>query len=87
MPIIKNTELNKYKFALEDRYSKLIAQIDGKKPNGNIYEQYENDPAVYSKDYREIDDLEIRLAITNFEGILKEIKKIKTVCVKPHRRR
>jgi len=87
MPVIKNAELNRYKVALESRYNNLAAQIKGKPPNENIYQQYEDDPLIYAKEYREIDDLEIKLVINDFEGILKELKKIKSLCVKPHRRK
>lgn len=77
MPIIRNTELNKYTDALETRYNKLISQIKGEKPNENIYHLYEDDPIVFEREYRTIDDLEITLAINDFNGILKELKKIK----------
>lgn len=82
MPIVKRTSLIKYTDQLEKRYNNLISEIQGTRPNENIYDLYEQNPDDFIKEYSQVDDLAIDLAINDFKGILKELKKIKSLKAK-----
>ena len=82
MSIVTVKGLNKYIKALESEYENLMKVVRGEEPNPNIYNLYHDNPEQYSKEFREIEELDIRRAIHNFEGILKELKSLKSIRAK-----
>ncbi len=79
MPIVKRKELDKFVKELEERYSKLRDIAAGTEPNPNVYEQYHNNPEQYRTEFREVSEAEVKLAVDDFNNILKALKNIKTI--------
>ena len=79
MSIVKKSALQQYVTALEKRYEELILLVKGEAPNPNIYNLYHNNPEQYKDEFREINELEIKLAANNFDGILKELRKLNSI--------
>ncbi|CAH8206662.1 hypothetical protein [Vibrio aestuarianus] len=77
MPIIRKSSLANHLAHLEQRFDKLKKELTGVEPNPNIYNVYHNDPIVYKEEFTEVNELEVKLAIEDFNAILKELRQIK----------
>ena len=82
MPIVHRTSLNAYVAQLEKRYKSLIEELKGNEPNPNIYHLYHDNPEQYEKEFREVNELDVKLAAHDFEGIIKELKNLKSIKAK-----
>ncbi|MDK1287743.1 hypothetical protein [Pseudoalteromonas umbrosa] len=77
MPIVRKNHLQSYVEQLDERFRVLKLQVMGVTPNPNVYHQYHNDPFQYEEEFTEVNELKVKLAISDFEGILRELKQIK----------
>jgi len=77
MTIVRKKDLNVYQKELKQRFEKLTKLVSGDVPNPNIYNLYHNNPDQYAEEFREINEFNLKLAISDFDGILKELKQIK----------
>lgn len=76
MAIIKKSQLRRHIEELELRYEKLKNAAMGVDPNPNVYEQYSNNPDQYREEFVEVNVLDVKYALSDFRGVLKQLESI-----------
>lgn len=69
MSVHNKFKIKKHVDILNERYTKLVKILEGRE-TGSDLEPFPKDSII-------LDDLEVRLAVDDFNNILKEIKKMK----------
>jgi hypothetical protein len=77
MPIVKKSDIERHKKALEKYYLALIKELEGTKPSENVWEQHTHSLDAYLSNYRYINDINLRAQASSFNSVLSDIKKIK----------
>lgn len=77
MTTFRKSTLKKHTDTLDERFSKLKTTLAGIEPSANIHHLYCDNPDNFATEFCEISELELKLAIHDFEGILKQLKNIK----------
>lgn len=79
MPIVKKINSNRHLKILEGRIENLNAVLQGSEPNMNIWNLYALSESDYKRDFTEVDQSDLSLALGDVENAIKELKKAKTL--------
>jgi hypothetical protein len=87
MPIIRKSEYLHYVQDLENRCNKLIAVAKGKSPNSDLYESHTLNPDDFERDFIEVSEHEINIAVSELRSAINSFKSIKKFSAKKLGRR
>ena len=79
MPIVRKTKAQQHLQRLEERIEKIKQVLQGQEPNMNLWNLYAFSEDDYKRDFTEIDQSELSLALSDIEGAIRELKKVKTL--------
>ena len=77
MPIIRQEDLQLLKREFDERCEKLRHELIGVSPNGNVWNQYAFNPADFARDYHELHEQRLVMAIDDLQTCLSKLKKIR----------
>ena len=79
MPIVERAASKQHVKNLMDRVEHLREVLEGKEPSLNIWSNYALNEKDYLRDFVHIEEEDLTYAISDLEGILKLLKKAKTL--------
>jgi deoxyribodipyrimidine photolyase-like uncharacterized protein len=79
MPIARKSKADHQLRQLEHRIKKLKLVMQGKEPNSSLWNFYALNENDYKRDFTEIDQSDLSVALGDIETAIKELKKVKTL--------
>ena len=79
MPIVRKSKAQRHLERLEERIEKLKEVLQGKEPNINLWNFYSLNETDYLRDFTEVEQSELSIALGDIENAIKELKKVKTL--------
>lgn len=79
MSIARKSRAQQHCERLEKSLDSLKSVLLGSEPNVNIWNLYAYNEGDYKRDFTEIDDSELSIAIAGLESVIKELKKAKAL--------
>jgi len=79
MPIVRKSKTDHHLEQLEERIEKLKLVMHGSEPNPNLWNLYALNENDYKRDFSEIDQSDLSIALGDVENAIKELKKAKTI--------
>ena len=77
MPIVRQENLQLLKGEFDERCERLRHELIGVPPNSNVWDQFAYNPEDFKRDYVQLDEQRLLIAIDDLQTCLKKLKKIR----------
>jgi len=79
MPIVRKSKATHHLEQLKERIEKLKQVMHGTEPNAGLWNLYALNENDYKRDFTEVDQSDLAIALGDVENAIRELKKARTL--------